>query len=379
MVWDCANNRWQGSFTWCLLEDVGGHPDGYEPARKWVAPVEAQIRIHGNAHDRDPGGGDGVDASIYKDGELLWSRTIENGDDVGFDFDFESQVAVGDAIYFRIGQRGTAAYDSTRFSPTIAYPDPDSADWVVTTPHGDYTVPPMGWVAWDTDDGFLEYSAMIGGERAEFVNSSAYVYARSPSGSFRTIENLATDGAVAMASNVMAGTRDLHLVQATQAVSDDARYGLIELSERGDVNVVYSDSHTAFLTIRNCAGAPVDVTYGDVPAAWRETDGVLRDGILVHQVDSLGVPIGPVISWSSPSGGFDMLVTGLGESLSYRIRHVHGDCDGDEDVDLADFGCFQECFGQSTRPCLDVFDFGGAGVVDLADFSLWQSIQSGPE
>lgn len=63
------------------------------------------------------------------------------------------------------------------------------------------------------------------------------------------------------------------------------------------------------------------------------------------------------------------------------VGEASGDCDGDFDVDLADFGQFQLCFGGPGTPagegCVCV-DFDGDGDVDLVDFSSFQTAFSGP-
>lgn len=61
---------------------------------------------------------------------------------------------------------------------------------------------------------------------------------------------------------------------------------------------------------------------------------------------------------------------------------AHGDCDGDGDVDLADFAEFQICFadespGVTAGPCA-CGDFDEDGDVDLTDFADFQLAFSGP-
>ncbi|HOW18905.1 MAG TPA: immunoglobulin domain-containing protein, partial [Phycisphaerae bacterium] len=59
-----------------------------------------------------------------------------------------------------------------------------------------------------------------------------------------------------------------------------------------------------------------------------------------------------------------------------------GDLDMDCDVDLADFGEFQNCFNGPNRPlparCTVNADFDGDGDVDIADFSVFQRCFNGP-
>jgi hypothetical protein len=59
-----------------------------------------------------------------------------------------------------------------------------------------------------------------------------------------------------------------------------------------------------------------------------------------------------------------------------------GDCDGDGDVDLADFGEFQLCFtgpvGGPVDEACDCANFDADGDVDLADFASFQLAFTGP-
>ena len=61
-----------------------------------------------------------------------------------------------------------------------------------------------------------------------------------------------------------------------------------------------------------------------------------------------------------------------------------GDSDGDGDLDLWDFGSFQNCFSDSnpsivpTEDCLFAFDEDGDQDIDASDFKHYQANQTGP-
>ena len=119
MTW--STDHWQGSYTWCRLDQNSCHPQTYQPTRKWLAPSDGTINISGNARDLNGTSGDGVTVYIYKNSELLWSQTIANGDTTGYDFNVGVEVESGDALYFRVYQGSSYWSDSTYFNPTIQY------------------------------------------------------------------------------------------------------------------------------------------------------------------------------------------------------------------------------------------------------------------
>ena len=63
-------------------------------------------------------------------------------------------------------------------------------------------------------------------------------------------------------------------------------------------------------------------------------------------------------------------------------RERRGDCDGDGDIDLDDYGPMADClYGPATlipdglaSDCLSLFDFEGDGDVDLGDFAAFEGV-----
>ena len=112
------------SCTDSAINDNWMHPNicNSEPARAWESPISGVVRVVGRARKvpgAGTGGGDGVVATIWKNGTLLWSRTIAYNDDVGYSYDLSISMSPGDRIYFRVNQRSNPNWDGTEFAPII--------------------------------------------------------------------------------------------------------------------------------------------------------------------------------------------------------------------------------------------------------------------
>jgi hypothetical protein len=107
---------------------------------------------------------------------------------------------------------------------------------------------------------------------------------------------------------------------------------------------------------------------------WTTIDGgggrmVSADDSIVVQ-GTMGQPdAGPVMT------GGEIRLTGGFWSISFEPTFLPGDSDGDNDVDIVDFGAFQLCFtgsGETLAPGCEWADFDGDGDVDLIDFGAFQ-------
>ena len=121
MVWDSNQNRWEGSYTYCIIGSDWQHPDTYSSARVWEAPQDGTIRIQGTA-SREKVGGDGVDVKIVHETTTVWgTNTVAYDNTTGISHDFTLSVNAGDEIYFIVEQKSTTAKDTTIWDPTINY------------------------------------------------------------------------------------------------------------------------------------------------------------------------------------------------------------------------------------------------------------------
>ncbi len=101
-----------------LLWQTGTHPGStVDSVRRWLAAVSGSVTLTGTFTDSDPGGGDGVVASIRKNGVAVWTRTVPNGGSGPFTVPL--QLARGDTIDFVINRNAEPSYDSTAFNVTI--------------------------------------------------------------------------------------------------------------------------------------------------------------------------------------------------------------------------------------------------------------------
>lgn len=118
--WQGAD-QWPGGATgWAQLTSTGGHPGNtleYASVRRWVAPADATIDIHGTlVHEPEPG--DGVRAFIVssRHGELKAVRAHKSK--VAMDV-ASLELKAGDTIDFIVDIGGTLNSDQFLWAPTI--------------------------------------------------------------------------------------------------------------------------------------------------------------------------------------------------------------------------------------------------------------------
>lgn len=129
-VWEC----WASEEThWAQLFRLGGHPNGtftglpsvpllQRSVRRWVSTVEGDIVISGEIAkiDVDPRS-NGIDASIYADGALLYSTFIGGDDSGGRAYEVTARIQVGSTLDFVLDpHEGDDHHDLSRFTAIIA-------------------------------------------------------------------------------------------------------------------------------------------------------------------------------------------------------------------------------------------------------------------
>lgn len=102
------------------------HPDETQILLEWVAPRNGSVDITGTVRKFAAEGGDGVTASIWKNGFMLWPETgqwklIAYNDTVGCEASVATDVSAGDILSFRVDKNGDTAYDTTEWTPVVQY------------------------------------------------------------------------------------------------------------------------------------------------------------------------------------------------------------------------------------------------------------------
>lgn len=178
-------------------------------------------------------------------------------------------------------------------------------NWTVALEGRSYRLPPKGWVAVNHAIGFLEYSANIDVNRVDYVTSPLYTFARSRTGSEQLIDDLTTDGTVALKRDELTNLREIHMVNTSIVDHTEAPYGIIITSAKCNLNLDYVDGYQVLLSIHNSDQETFDITYNDAPLSWRDNDGDLpspHSGIIsVWRIDSQGNRV-TSIPWTSPTG-----------------------------------------------------------------------------
>lgn len=113
-----------------LIWANGMHPGStVDPVLKWTGPLDGTVTLTGRFADADPGGGDGVVATIRRAGTQVWTRSIANGGPEAT-FSLTLPVTRGDVFEFTINRGGNPSYDTTAFSVALSYaPTPLKAAW----------------------------------------------------------------------------------------------------------------------------------------------------------------------------------------------------------------------------------------------------------
>lgn len=128
MIWDNAQNRWEGPENYCLVDFQREHPGNVNcvPSRTWIAPTDGHITFGGNQITVDTGAGAaGVDVMIMLNGTQLWPTTGWQHIAAGGSLTVPTLTAIvsaGDALHFLVRHSGsTNSFDSTYWDPLVTF------------------------------------------------------------------------------------------------------------------------------------------------------------------------------------------------------------------------------------------------------------------
>jgi hypothetical protein len=119
MIFDNVRALWRKEpDQTALVWQNGSHPgQTVDAVRRWTSAVTGTARFNGHFTDGDPGGGDGIVASIRRNGADVWTRTIPNGGNAAFTLALD--LNRGDTIDFVVGRNANPSYDTTAFAVSI--------------------------------------------------------------------------------------------------------------------------------------------------------------------------------------------------------------------------------------------------------------------
>ena len=122
--WNAADSRWEIKNTFTLIGNNWQHPDALDSVRTWTAPYSGTILVTSDikcASYKD--GGDGITASVRKNGEIIWGPMQIGSEEENetADCTFRVEVTEGDTINFIVNKNKTVAFDTTTWSPLIKY------------------------------------------------------------------------------------------------------------------------------------------------------------------------------------------------------------------------------------------------------------------
>lgn len=126
MVWNAEKSRWtESSGSPSIASNGSMLPNtSYDVGMVFKAPMKGMVRIKGNGNLYYPWGeayaaSDGVNASIVKDGKVLWSSLVKWGQKPSYDV--VTSVREGQEIYFIMNCNKHAGYDDVLWKPSVSY------------------------------------------------------------------------------------------------------------------------------------------------------------------------------------------------------------------------------------------------------------------
>lgn len=130
--------------------------------------------------------------------------------------------------------------------------------WPVTHEGENWELPPSGFLA-VAPRRLLAYSALVGGQRTDFCRGGGYTFLDVRGTNARFVEEIRTDGGVALLQSAVPGRQDVVLIGASQLDLGSDEY---RLSERADVRFTHLSPRELEITVLDSdSGKPVHVQF----------------------------------------------------------------------------------------------------------------------
>jgi hypothetical protein len=138
-VWDCWGNE---ETHWTQVFQLGAHPNGTDTSppspsllqravRRWLSDYAGAVVIRGEMAKIDVAlePSNGVDASVYVDGTLLFTQYVGGQDGGGLSYEVKAMLHVGSTVDFVLDPHdGDDHHDLTRFTGIVARDDTAQAE-----------------------------------------------------------------------------------------------------------------------------------------------------------------------------------------------------------------------------------------------------------
>lgn len=119
-TYSSTTNEWKGNEKYLLIWNRGMHPGvNRDAVRRWTSPSAGTAVITGTISDENVTCGDGIIATIRKNGNLLWQKSVANGEGQSNINVSQFSLAQGDTLDFIVNKGGTDICDGTYFDPII--------------------------------------------------------------------------------------------------------------------------------------------------------------------------------------------------------------------------------------------------------------------
>ncbi|QXP85927.1 hypothetical protein [Methylococcus sp. Mc7] len=123
LTYESSSGWWRRAGAYPIVGSGWQHPgDSDDSVLKFKAPYSGSLSVTGTVADSNSACGDGVVASILRNGVQVWTATIANGNTTGVSHSLTLGVMVNDSVQFVVNRGASDKNcDSTTWDPTVTY------------------------------------------------------------------------------------------------------------------------------------------------------------------------------------------------------------------------------------------------------------------